>query len=29
MAREMKQKGIDLKMISEISGLSPEEIEKL
>ena len=29
MAREMKQKRIDLKMISEISGLSPVEIEKL
>ena len=29
MAREMKQKEIDLKKISEISGLPPEEIEKL
>ena len=29
MARAMKQKGIDLQTIEEISGLSMEEIEKL
>jgi lambda repressor-like predicted transcriptional regulator len=29
MAKKLKEKGIDLALISETSGLSKEEIEKL